>query len=86
MGKIPIEEIEDQFLRLKEVFDCKISIVPSFITNNKYNIEININPKLSSIEKINEELEEIKKRIKSIYQVDVDISNIILKVVLVDCE
>jgi hypothetical protein len=80
---ISIDELEDQFLRLKEVFDCKI--VPSYSTKRYgiyYAIKIAILfPKISSIEgkklidDVDNELLQIKYRLKNLYHLKSIIDN-----------
>ncbi len=81
-------DIEDEFLRLKEVFGCRISVCQSIIDDNKYIIGISINPidiDIRNIRQIFEELKMLKERIPARYGADrVDIEGINLKVILVD--
>ena len=60
---ISVEELEDQFLRFKEVFDCDISII---LFESWYTITI-INYRHKKSDEVDKEINTIKRRIKSQY-------------------
>ena len=76
---IPKEEVEDQFLRLEEVLNCPVEIIPvfraqndkyNFITttggiSNRYFIPLYIND--NNLEEISKELDQIKRRIEVMF-------------------
>jgi len=62
---IPYVEIEDQFLRLKEVLNCKILIEPDK-DNDDYEIYIIITDS-DKLTDINKEVDTIMRRIESYY-------------------
>ena len=74
------EDIDDQFLRLKEVFDCEIDANPYMVSSSMIAyITIQsptymkgyLDPKMTS--DVSKEIEQIKNRMESMYKVSVDI-------------
>jgi hypothetical protein len=62
-------DIEDHFLRLKEVFNCNVFFKMSTITNSSIAICIPNNISLETEVRIMDEIDSIKCRIESLYEI-----------------
>ena len=72
------EDLEDQFLRLKEVLGCDVCVIDRDYYEDIYNAYIKILPSSSCLtkakNKIRGELDQIKFQIENMYPVIVDIN------------